>query len=636
MLQNIRDKVTGWAAGVIFTLLIIPFALWGVNSYFEGGGEVVAIYVNGEDISLRDYQQTQQLVRQRWRENTEEPVTEEVESILKEQAIEQLIRTVLFNQYSDKVQMFVSDSDVASTLRQLPAFSDEDGFNINLLRAYTATRGLSTSEFMQQMREDLLAEQLRGAFYDSGFVTESEALFLAGIKNEKRDIEYVVLSSDELKASLDISDEEVAGYYEENETLFMEPEKVKLEYLVLSAGKLADDIIVEEDEVQAWFEENRQNYEVAGQRHIRQVLVKLPEGAADETVAAMQDKAQELYGLIQAGQSLEQVATGNAEQGEDENVEFSEFEFLTEGILEAGVDEVLFAMEDGEISEPIETKYGFHIIELVEIKGGVSVTLEDIRDQVVTDMKLTQAEELLYDKSDRLATLTYEHPETLDVAAEELGVEILQSDYISRAEPGAGVVAEPEALNAAFSESVLELGENSELLELANGRLMVLRVSDRVEAALQSLDSVQEQIVTRIKFERASDLTKEKGEAIIAALDEGSVAADVAGEYDIDWQSATGILREDETVNRAVLRLAFNSGRPTGDKPLVSGTSLGSGDYAIVIINQVQQASLDEIKKADIKAMREQLLSIRAATDWQDITGELRRNADVEIYEEVF
>ena len=633
MLQNIRDQITGWVAAVIFTLLTIPFALWGVNTYFEGGGGVTAIDVNGEDISLAEYQQARQEARQRWRESTAEPATAEIEALLQERAIEQLIQAEIFRQQSDKMGLSVSDKAVAQTLEQIPAFNDENGFNAGLLRAYAAGVGLTLPAFMAQFRESMLVELMQAAFYESSFSTEAEALLLTRIENEKRDFDYGILSADKFRGGVDLSEEEIEAHYQENEDLFTEPEKVKLRYLVLSAAKIAEDITLREEEIKTWFEENRQNYEVEAQRHIRQVLVKAPTGAAETALAAMREQAAALHTLIEGGVSLEQAVTENTEAGADDNIEFSEFEFLSKGVLEPDIDAALLEMKAGQISEPLQSKEGFHIIELVAIKGGVSVTLEEARKEIVADIKLARAAERLYDQSERLATLAYEHPDTLAPAAEELELQIQESDYISRGEPGAGVIAEPAAVSAAFSPEVLE-GENSDLLELADDRLMVLRVADHIAAEAQPLDSVREQIVTRLKFEKTRDLTREKGEGVVAALQRGETRKQAAAEVNINWQSAKGVLRDDADINRAVLRQAFNAGRPLGDDPLISGVSFGGGDYAVVIVRRVHGVAEEDIKKADIKAMREQLSGVRAATDWQEFNRELRRRADVGIYEE--
>ncbi len=633
MLQSIRDRVTGWVAGVIFTLLIIPFALWGVSSYFEAGGEVIAIEVNGEALSLGDYQRAYQVLKQRWQEIASQPITDDIQPLLKQQTIDRLIRAELFKQQSARMRLAVSDADVLNTLEQIPAFNDENGFSPALLEAYVSSQGLTPATFKAQIKQDMLLEQLQGTLIESSFATRQEALRFARIENEKRDLAYVVLSSDKAKERIAVSDAEIDTYYKENQQAFMQPEKVKLHYLVLSAARLADDIELAEGELEAWYQDNRQDYDVAGQRHIRQVLVKMPEPPTADVIAATQQQADSLYALITSGKTLEAVVTEDA--SEDNRVEYSEFEFLTEGVLEPEVDAVLADMQAGQISEPVKSKYGWHIIELVKVKGGSRASLDEIREQVVADLKLHKAETLLYEQSDQLATLAYEHSDTLDIAAEELGLAIMESDYISREAPGTGVVSDPRVIRAAFSEEVLQQGENSELLELADERLMVLRVVDHIEAEARPLADVREQIITRITFEQAREQTEEQGQAIIAKLHDGVSQEAIASAYAVSWQQASDVSRDDPGINRAVLRQAFNAGRPAAAVPLVSGTSLGSGDYIVVVVEKVHEMAAEDIKQAQVNTLREQLVRTAGGNDWQEFARTLQDHAKVTVYEEV-
>ena len=632
MLQMIRDQVKGWLAVVIFTIMIIPFAFWGINYYFEQGGGIIAIEVNGEEITLADFQRAYQDMRAQWQSASGAPVREEAEPLIKQRVTEDLIQVELLEQTGKKAGLYVGDEEAWELIRQVPAFNDDNGFNLAMFEVAASQSGLTPAGFLARIKRDMTVNQLRSAVFATEFVTQPEISGYAGILHQTRDLSYAMLSSDELKESIEPADEDLQSYYD-REGRFMEPERVRIGYLVLSLARIAEEVYLEDGELETWFEENRQNYEVEETRKVKQVLVKLPEEPAEEIAGRMKAKADELYELVRQGGDMEDIVVNQSGDIGDA-IEFSEFGFLTEGAMEAEVDEVVFAMEAGEISEPVQSALGFHIMAVDEIQAGTDATLEAVREEAEQDLRLEKAGQQLYELTDRLATLTYENPDTLEVAAEELGLEIQTSDYLSREDPGAGIVSEPGVVSAAFSDEVLLEENNSELLELEDDRYLVLRVLDHLTSFKTPFDAVREQIVTRMKFEQARDRTSEQGETILEQLREGKSKEDLALEYSLDWITASSVTQEDETVNRAVLRAAFRAGVPEDDRAVHDGVSLGTGDYAVVIVHSVDRADRANIDSGEIDAVRGQLLQARTASAWAGFNESLQAHADITVYED--
>ncbi len=632
MLQMIRDQVKGWLAVVIFTIMIIPFAFWGINYYFEQSGGIIAIEVNGEEITLADFQRAYQDMRAQWQSMSGSPVREETEPLIKQRVTEDLIQDELLGQAGKKAGLYVSDEEAWQLIRQIPAFNDDNGFNMAMFEVTASQNGLTPPGFLAMIKEDMAIDQLRSAVVTTEFVTQPEVSGYSGILFQDRDLSYAMLSSDELKETIEPTDEEIQAYYEQ-EGRFMEPERVRIGYLVLSLAKIAEEVYLEDGELEAYFDDNRQNYQVEGTRKVKQILVNLPEEPAEETVEEMKAKATELYELVLQGENWEDVVVNHSGQYEDV-IEFSEFGFLTKGAMEEEVDEVVFSMQEGEISEPVQSRLGFHIMSVDEIQEGTDATLDTRREEVEQDLRREKAEQQLYELTDRLAGLTYENPDTLEVAAEELGLKLQSSDYLSREDPGAGIVSEPGVMAAAFSDEVLLEENNSELLELENDRYMVLRVLDHLPAFKTSMGEVRDEIVTRLKFEQARDRTREKGETILEQLRQGKSKEDLAQEFSLEWITAQGVNQDDESVNRAVLRSAFRAGVPENDQAIFDGTSLGTGDYAVIIVHSVSKTDSDEIETEELDIVRGQLLQARAASAWAGFNESLQAEADITIYEE--
>ena len=632
MLQAIRNQVKGWVAVIIFTIMIVPFAFWGINYYFEQSGGVVAIDVNGEEITLVDYQRAYQNARQQWQSMLGAPIREEAEPMLKKQVTNDLIQVELLQQMGEKAGLHVSDQEIWQTIQQTPAFNDDNGFNASLFEIAASRIGLTSAGFKAQIKQDITVEQLRNALFETDFVTQPEVSAYSEMTHQTRDFSYVLLSSDELKETIEVTDEQIHSHYE-NASRYMEPEKVRIDYLVLSLAKIAEEVYLEEGELEAYFSENIQNYEIEETRKVKQILVKLPEEPSEGIIGEMKAKAEELYALVKEGEEFEDVVVKNSGEHEDD-IEFSEFGFLTKGILEAEVDEVVFTLAEGEISEPKQSRYGFHIMAVDEIQGRTEATLEDRRAEVEQDLREDKAGKHLYELTDRLATLAYENPDTLEVAAEELSLEVQQSDFISREDPGVGIVAESGVISTAFSDEVLLRENNSELIELDNDRYIVLRVLEHQPSRKKPLEDVQDEIITRLKYEQARDRTKERGETILAKLDEGRSKEELALEFSLNWETATGVTQYDENINRAMLRTAFKAGIPDADKPRFNGTSLGTGDYTVVIVHSVVRADQNTIEQEVLDAIRGRLLQTHSETAWAEFNSNLQDDADITVYEE--
>ena len=633
MLQALRDQLKGWVAVLVFSILIIPFAFWGINYYFEQSGGVVAIEVNGAEITLADFQRAYQDLRQQWQSMSGAPVTEEAEPLIKQRVTDDLVQVELLQQAGREAGLQVGDGDAWETIRQISVFNDDNGFNMMMFEVAASQSGFTPAGFLEQIKQDMAVEQLRTGLLATDFVTQPEVAGYSGILHQTRDFAYALLSSDTLKESITITDEQVQAYYEQ-EGRFMEPERVRIDYLVLSRAKVAEEVYLEEGELEDWFADNRQNYEVEETRKVKQILAKLPEEPTEELRELMKAKADELYELVKQDEDWESLVVNQTGQYKDA-VEFSEFGFLSKGAMEAEVDEVVFAMEAGEISEPIVSKLGFHIMTVEEIQGGAQADLQNIRAEVEQDLREEKANQQLYELTDRLAALTYENPDTLEVAAEEMGLEVQTSDYLSREDPGAGIVAEPAVIAAAFRDEALLEENNSDLLELDNGRYMVLRVLERLESYKTPLVDVREEIVTRLKFEQARDQTREQGETILERLRQGKSQEELALEFDLDWTSATGLTQDDESINRAVLRTAFRAGTPDSGSPVYDGASMGSGDYAVVIVSAVTMADPETMEEEQLDAVRGQLLQTQVSAAWEAYNENLRSAADVTVYQEL-
>ncbi len=626
MLQIIRNMVTGWLAIIIVVLLIIPFAFWGINYYFDQGGNIAAANVNGTKITLQAYQRAYQRIRQQWQERGADLSGQE--ELLRQQTINSLVNQELLSQFKDEMGLRVSDSQVRQVIMGIEVFQGADGFSNSLYNRYLATAGYTPTAFEARIREDMTSEQLQAGIIESSFATNAAVRRIARLNNQTRDIRYLYIPFDEISENIEVTEQEIQDWYEEHDREYMEPEKVRVAYIDLSRDNIAEDVSVTDTELRSFYENNRTNYGIEEQRKVRQILIGLKEDPSQEMIDQANARAEKLLARLESGEDFEQLAEEVSEDAEL-NMEFSEFGFLSRGILDSAVEEVVFSLEEGETGGPVRSGAGIHIVQVEDIRGGELSSFEEVRDQVEKDYRDSQAEKLYFDYSERMATLAFEHPDTLEIAAEDIGMEVRKSEYFSREGTGDDFLNEPAVLSAAFSEEVLQNGNNSEVIELGTNRSIVLRVIDHKLSAKKPLEQVRDEVVEAIRFRKGSNRTREIGRAIISALREGGEAATVAGRHDLEWKNAAGVKRDDPKVNRSILRTAFGLGRPD-DGPVIGGDALGTGDYAVVMVEAVHEAR--SLASDDVRPVRRELERIQAVNGWSQFLDTLRARSEIRIF----
>lgn len=632
MLQNIRDKVTGWLATAIIALLIVPFAFWGINYYFTGGQETAVATVNGEDISYSEFQRVYANYRIQMQNRLGRTLGPDDEDFLRQQILDRLVESRLLNQVTQEAGLRVSDVQVRETIKNIDVFKEGDRFNKDFYQQSVLRLGMPPALYEEQMRFDMMSEQLQSAIVESAFVPSQEAEFVARLTHQQRDFAYSVIPADRFRDTIEVTDSDIEKFYKENPDLYTKPEQVRIAYIDLSLEQLAKSITVDEEDLRNYYQTNKAAYDSEEQRKVTQILIKADdENISDEKLAQAKAGADKILDQIRAGKTFEDIAKDHADN-KDTDFSLSEYGFLAKGIHQPEVDESAFAMQTGEVSDVIRSKLGFHIIRLEDIKGGMMNTFENSRDEVERDYRNKQAEQRFFDLADQLANLAYEHPDTLEIAAEETGQRIQESELFDRNSTGEGITANPKVISASFSDDVLTNRHNSELIEISDRELLVLRVIEHAPRAVRPLEEVREAVINDIRFAEASNRAYETGQRIIDALKSNNNLTMVANQENIEWTDATDVKRDDVSVNRSILRYAFRMPQPRNDEPGIGGVSLGTGDYAVIVMQAVRDPEPDSIKDTEIEQTRRQLFSNHAAASWQQSLEQLKADASITLY----
>lgn len=641
MLGMIRDKASGWIAGIIVGALVLSFAFWGVSSYFGQGGDVNVATVNGTDINLKAFQQSFYTLRKQMQSMLQDDaLTLEEEAFVKEETLKRLIEAEVVNQVIKDNGLRISNAKVVETIKELEYFKDDEVFDRDKYERSIISMGMEPVYFEAQLRMDLLSEQLQAGLSESLFVLESELNDVVRLKSQTRDLTYSILNLSSFAGEGDVNDSEVDAFYKANPQRFVEPEKVKIEYLELDVNELAKTITSDEESLRNYYNNNKDKYDVVEQRSIKKLFVKTGELTADDKIEEFneEEKAkakaviESALAMVKEGKTFEEVIEKFSEEGKGA-LEFSEHAFMTKGVTDKAVEEFLFSSDEGEVSDVIKARTGLNIVKVGEVKGGPKNIYETVAEQVDQDYKISEAELQFFELSDQLTNLTYEHSDTLEVAAETVNREVIESDYFSRDSAPEGILSNSKIISTSFNPELISNGQNSEAIELADSHIVVLRVVDHKVATTKALDDVREDVISSIKMERAAEKISEAKEAITKQLKDGVAPEALSNDIEVEWTTVEKVTRNDVNVNRAVLRYAFQSGKPDGDKPIILSNRLGSGDYAIILVTAAYDGEVVEddetSKKHDLELKRN-----RGTVEWQEFLQNARNNADVKVYKD--
>ena len=624
MLQGIRDRAHGFIAWIIVILICIPFALWGVQEYLGPDPNVTVAEVDGEEISLVEYQNALQGVRASLnRQFPGQDVSRMLgESFIRTRAMDGLVRERLIARAATDAGFVVSDEQLAGAIRSVPVFQRDGAFSTEEYQYALRRSGNSPGRFEADTRRRLLEAQWRDTVVLSAAAAESRARRLAALESQTRSFSRLVVPADRF-AGVEVGEEVIAKRYEDHRGAFMSPEEVRLRYVVLSRDDLAAEIEVSAGTIEGYYESRKAGLTMPEQRRVRHILVADAEGG-DEALA----RAEELRARIVAGEAFEDVARrasddpGSAEAGGD-------LGFGGRGIWVPPFEEAAFSLGVGEVSEPVQSDFGFHLIRVEDIRASRTRTFDEAKEEIEREYRSDQAEQLYFEQVERLSNLAFEQPDNLYDAAGMLGLTVEESGYLSRrGEPGHEVLGDRAVIAAAFDEDVLA-GNNSEPVELEGYRTVVVRVEDRHEPRQRTLDEVRPEIVATLQAERATDETRAFAVELLGRLRAGEGRKTVAG--NLPWSEERTVERDEPGLEHAVREVLFSMPHPGAGAVTFDGVALASGDFVILALGEVIE-NVVESQALDESRLR---LSRQLGLDAHDsFVAALRERADIRIFED--
>lgn len=624
MLQAIRDKTRGWIAYVIVAILVVPFALFGLYNYVGGGGPQVVATVDGEDISRHQFDQAWQQRQADLRRvlGDQFDLSQLNTAVLRRDTLDELVDRQLLINFARDHGLQVSDGDVVRAIRAQPLFQVDGVFSSERYRAILAQNRLSAEQYESQLRRDLALDLVARALGIGTFVNQRELERVVGLQWQERQVGWIDLPQAAFVSDEPLAEPQIEAFFTQTADQYRAPEAVRLSYIELDPSELAAQISVSDADVQARYRQLQDAAQAQSAREIRHILTE-----TEDEIRAAQEQLNEGATFAEVAQERS-IDRGSAANG-------GALGLLQPGDLEEAFESVAWELEIGERSGPVQTSSGWHLIEVTNVRLSDLPELSDIAAEIEEELARAEADRLLFEQGNTLDTLAFDHPDSLEPAADALGVDIQATDWISRQYDGEGIGAEPAVRNAAFSAAVLSRGENSPLLELSEGRYAVVRVEAHREARQQTLEEVQPQVEARLREQMARERAEEAANQLASRIVSGQPLADVV--TDDEFSERVTVVepvwaqRDGGVLPSAINEFAFRLPRVEGESTVETlATNTG---WAVVQLSGVRDGDVSGMDLQATDQLADSLRQIDSEIAFEAVLAELRAQARIRLSE---
>jgi peptidyl-prolyl cis-trans isomerase D len=627
MLSTIREKIQGIFATVIIAMIVIPFALWGVNQYFEGDSKVTVAEVNGTEISHDDLQR--QLDRYRGRVNPKMLET----PFFKQQILNQMIQRILLQQAVQNGGYGVSREQLGALIRAMPEFQVDGTFNSARYEDLLRRSGQTYQGFEDSMRHQKMLDQLISGLKGSGFVTKQDEDRVLALAQQRRRIAVVTVSVDQLENGIKVSEKDLEDYYQAHQDQYRVPEQVRIAYIELSAKSVAATIKPTEADLKATYESEKSRFMTPPERRVSHILIPLSDSASPADVQKALKKAQDIARQAKAGANFASLArkysgdSSTASRGGDLGT-------LSPGLLPKNLEAAIETLKQGGVTAPIRTRFGYHVAKVTQYKAGKVKSYAQVRQQLIALVKKEKGTRRYYDEVEKFNNIVYEQSDSLEPAAKALGLKVHTSDWFART-GGKGITANPKVTGAAFSSDVLLDKHNSDSLEIGKDSLLALRVVDHKAATVKPFASVRKEIVANLRKDRAQqEATRLGSEILTRARKSGSLEQAARGVAAARYHKPVVLTRYDtKATDPAVLQAAFAAPRPRDKKESLVNASLKDKGYAVIAVTAVMDGKASDLDKKKAKELQNALQARRGDDYFNDFISGLRKQAKIEIHE---
>ncbi|CAI8969199.1 peptidyl-prolyl cis-trans isomerase D [Pseudomonas donghuensis] len=623
MLQNIRDNSQGWIAKTIIGVIVALMALTGFDAIFQATtNSQDAAKVNGDTISQNELSQAVDMQRRQLMQQLGKDFDPAMlnEQMLREAALKGLIDRKLLLQGAEDAKFAFSEAALDQLILQTPEFQEDGKFSAERFDQVIRQMGYGRLQFREMLAQEMLIGQLRTGLAGSGFVTDDQVNAFARLEKQTRDFASLTFKAD--PAAVKVTDEQIKAHYDQHAKEFMSPDQVVIDYIELKKSAFFDQVEVNQDELKALYEKEIAN--LAEQRHAAHILVEINDKVNEGQAKA---KIEEIQARLAKGEDFATLAKefsqdpGSANNGGD-------LGYAGQGVYDPAFEEALYALNKDQVSGPVRTEYGFHLIKLLGVQAPEVPSFDSLKDKLTRELKAQQVEQRFVEVTKQLEDSAFEASD-LAQPAQELGLKVQTSPAFGR-EGGEGITANRAVIQAAFSTEVLEESSNSTAIELDPETIVVLRVKEHRKPEQLGLEVVSESIRKHLAKEQATAALKTKADALIAGLRDGKIAL-AASQDGQAWKVQEAVSRSQDGIDPVELQALFRMTKPEAkDKPVYASVTLNDGSLVVLRLNGVNEGTAATEEE---KASYRRFLASRAGQqDFAAYRKQLEAKADITRY----
>jgi len=590
MLEAIRAHSQGWLAKLILTLIAVPFALFGIDAYLKNAGSDAAVAkVAGSSVSVVEYRNAMQSLRNKMQSEGQKDLSLLDTPQARLTVLNRLINTRLLNAEAQDSKFKISNEQLSEFVITLPEFQQNGKFSQEVYDKLLTQNQMTPSKFENMMRGELVTQQVRDGIPPLAFAIKAVEDRAIKTELQQREVTIAEIKSADFISQVKVDDAEVKAYYEKHKDKFQVQEQVKLEFVRFSANDLIMKMQVTDEDSKRFYNENAAKFQGDEKRRASHILIGFGPGATPEAKAQAKKKAEEILAEVKKNPAkFAELAKknsqdpGSAEKGGDLGM-------FGRGAMVKAFEEAAYSMKPGQVSDLVQSEFGFHIIKLTEISGQAQ-SYESLKPQIRAELMYQKALAKFSEEAENFNNLVYEQSSSLKPAADNYGLQVQKTDWVSAAD-GAKFFKNDKLMSLVFSNEVLNDKRNTEAVEVANNTLVAARVVEHKAAAPRSFDEVKAGITDFLKIEKASKLAIDKGNAALASLKQNQAVSNV------DWIPAVTVDRKNaQGLTELTMSNVFKI--DTTKLPAYAGVSDSKKGFLLIKVVAVHDADEDTVKAA--------------------------------------
>ncbi|HXD83984.1 MAG TPA: SurA N-terminal domain-containing protein [Rudaea sp.] len=632
MARTLNERFSGPFVKVVLGIIGVIFGgFFGIQQYFNPRSETYVATVNGHEISQDEFRerynnyraQTQRMMGAQFDAQSFDTPER------KRELLDQLISEQLLLQANDKLGVVVPPSVVREEIMGIPAFQVDGKFSADQYRLLLAAQRKAPEEFEQNVSQDIALRQLTGQVALSSLVTDADVNEYLRLRDQTRDFWFVKLPKPD--AGTPIADADIAAYYQAHGSDFMTPEKVSLDYVELDASKMPAVTTVDDATLKQQYDQQKSKFVKPEEREASHILIAVGKNANAAAQKVALAKAEGIQKELKAGKDFATLAKADSDDL-GSKAQGGDLGWLEKGVTDPAFEAALFAMKKGEVSDPVKSDDGYHIIFLRDVRPESVRSFDEVKSELAKKYLDEQREHAYSDVSGKLTDAIYQDPTSLAPAAKTLGLTVQKTALFART-GGTGIAANPAVVKAAFSNNVLAEGNSSDPIEIGTDHIVIVRVDQHVKPEPKPLDEVREQIRAMLTGQQVAKAAKERADTLFARLQKGEALDKVAADLKLAPVEEKGIGRNAANLEKPLIDAVFALPLPAAGKTEPGMVALNGDVYTLFQLDAVKDG---DPTKLDPRTREAALNQMRQGLGYEAVRGfvdSLRKAAKIEIVE---